>query len=345
MSRPPKSPAWSDPEALAAAITGNLAAAARAAVPRAITLMESTRPDHRSAARELYALLSPHAGKAWRVGISGPPGAGKSTLIENLGGRLTGEGLRIGVLTIDPSSVRTGGSLLGDKTRMPTLSTNPLAYIRPSPNSGTLGGVTRATAQALTVLDAAGYDVLLVETVGVGQSETAVAAMVDVFALLTLPRTGDQLQGIKKGVLELADLIAVNKADGDSVLEAKAAARELTGAIRIVHGHGPLPPVLTCSGQTGAGVEEFWRAVTDARNTLGEQGLASKRAAQRVELTWALVRDEIEQRLRRSAHIAAIREDLVTSVLADRLSAPAAADLLLAAFDRDIAEDRRRAAQ
>jgi len=339
VSRPPNSPAWSDPGALAAAITGNDAAAARATVPRAITLMESTRPDHRSAARELYALLSPHAGKAWRVGISGPPGAGKSTLIENLGGRLTGEGRRIGVLTIDPSSVRTGGSLLGDKTRMPTLSTNPLAYIRPSPNSGTLGGVTRATAQALTVLDAAGYDVLLVETVGVGQSETAVAAMVDVFALLTLPRTGDQLQGIKKGVLELADLIAVNKADGDSVLEAEAAARELTGAIRIVHGHGPLPPVLTCSGQTGAGVEEFWRAVTDARNTLGEKGLASKRAAQRVELTWALVRDELEQRLRRSAHIAAIRDDLVISVLADRLSAPAAADLLLAAFDRDIAED------
>ena len=181
------------------------------------------------------------------------PGVGKSTFIETLGTRLTGQGHRVGVLAVDPSSVRTGGSVLGDKTRMAELAADPDAYIRPSPSAGTLGGVARATTQAMVVLEAAGYDVVLVETVGVGQSEVTVAGMVDTFLFLTLARTGDQLQGIKKGILEIADVIAVNKADGDREAEARSAAKELAGALRLVHssGDGWVPPVLTCSGLHG----------------------------------------------------------------------------------------------
>jgi LAO/AO transport system kinase len=320
--------------ALAAAIVGTETDGARTAVSRAITLMESTRADHRRAARELYGLLAPHAGGAIRLGISGAPGAGKSTLVETLGTRLTDAGHRVGVLAVDPSSSRTGGSVLGDKTRMPRLSADPNAYIRPSPNAGTLGGVARATAQAITVLEAAGFDVVMVETVGVGQSETAVAAMVDTFLLLTLSRTGDQLQGIKKGVLELADVVAVNKSDGDHLVEAKATARELAGAVRLVRGSQQwIPPVLTCSGLTGDGLAELWSAVLSHREQLGHAGLAEKRANQQVELTWALVRDELDQRLRTSAGIAAIRADVTAAVAAGRLSAAAGADQLLRAFD------------
>lgn len=298
--------------------------------------MESTRPDHRADARELYGLLAPYAGGAVRVGISGAPGAGKSTLIETLGGRLTTEGHRVGVLAVDPSSSRTGGSVLGDKTRMPALSVDPNAYIRPSPNAGTLGGVARATAQAITVVEAAGFDVVVVETVGVGQSETTVAAMVDTFLLLTLSRTGDQLQGIKKGILELADVIAVNKADGAHLLEAGVTATELTGAVRLVRGRaGWLPPVLPCSGRTGAGLDELWSAVHRHRDHLGADGLSAKRSNQQVELTWALVRDELDQRLRHSAGISAIRDGVTEGVAGGLLSAAAAADQLLAAYDGD----------
>ncbi len=324
-----------DPEALATAILDDPGTVrGRAAMSRAITLMESTRTDHRVAARKLYALLSPHAGGAVRVGISGAPGAGKSTLIESLGCTLTAAGHRVGVLAVDPSSSRTGGSVLGDKTRMPRLSGDPNAYIRPSPNAGTLGGVARATAQAITVLEAAGFDVVIVETVGVGQSETTVAAMVDTFLLLTLSRTGDQLQGIKKGVIELADVIAVNKSDGEHLIEAGATARELGGAVRLVRGRdGWVPPVLTCSGMTGAGLPELWAAVSAHRDDLGSVGLAAKRAAQQIDLTWALVRDELDQRLRRSAGISAIRDTITASVGDGRLSAAAAADQLLAAYD------------
>ncbi|MET0446987.1 MAG: methylmalonyl Co-A mutase-associated GTPase MeaB, partial [Aeromicrobium sp.] len=182
----------------------------RAAISRAITLVESSRADHRAEARELLGLLAEEAGGAIRVGISGVPGVGKSTFIEALGSQLTGQGKRVGVLAVDPSSVRTGGSVLGDKTRMAKLASDPNAYIRPSPAAGTLGGVARATTQAMVVLEAAGYDVVLVETVGVGQSEVTVAGMVDTFLFLTIARTGDQLQGIKKGILEIADVIAVN---------------------------------------------------------------------------------------------------------------------------------------
>ena len=264
---------------------------------------------------------------------------GKSTFIETLGTHLTAEGLRTGVLAVDPSSVRTGGSVMGDKTRMARLAADPEAFVRPSPTAGTLGGVARATAQAMAVLEAAGYDVVLVETVGVGQSEVTVAGMVDTFLFLTLARTGDQLQGIKKGILELADVLAVNKSDGRET-EARVAARDLASALRVVRrsdaGHDRaewLPPVLTCSGLTGAGVPEVWAQVLAHRASLGTAGLRDKRAQQQLDFTWALVRDELEQRLRRSPGVAAVRDEVRADVLAGRLPAPAAADRILAAFD------------
>ncbi|MFC6284956.1 methylmalonyl Co-A mutase-associated GTPase MeaB [Nocardioides sp. GCM10027113] len=310
----------------------------RALVSRAITLVESSRPQHRALARELLAELAPDAGGAVRVGISGVPGVGKSTFIEALGTRLTAAGKRVGVLAVDPSSVRTRGSVLGDKTRMAKLAADPGAFVRPSPSAGTLGGVARATSQAMTVLEAAGYDVVLVETVGVGQSEVTVAGMVDTFLFLTLARTGDQLQGIKKGILEIADVIAVNKADDvggdDRVREARTAARELAGALRLVHGrHAWAPPVITCSALTGDGVDEVWQRVLAHRDHLGERGLHDKRAQQQLDFTWALVRDELADRLRRSAPVAAIRDDVRDAVLAGELPATAAADRILAAYD------------
>ena len=313
-----------------------IAAGHRAAVSRAITLVESTSPSHRARARELLTSLPLPRQPAFRVGISGVPGVGKSTFIESLGSRLTAAGHRVGVLAVDPSSVRTGGSVLGDKTRMPRLSVDPGAFIRPSPSAGTLGGVARATVQAMAVLEAASYDVVLVETVGVGQSEVTVAGMVDSFLFLTLARTGDQLQGIKKGILEIADVIAVNKADGDREQEARAAARELAGALRLVRGHDEwAPPVVTCSGLTDVGVDDLWERVRAHRDHLGADGLAAKRAAQQLDFTWALVRDELEQRLRHSAGVRAIRDEVRDRVLAGDLPAPVAADRLLAAYDGD----------
>ena len=320
-----------EPTALAAEVM----AGSRTALSRAITMVESTRDDHRTAARILLTALASTSGNAIRVGISGVPGVGKSTFVESLGGHLTAAGHRVGVLAVDPSSVRTGGSVLGDKTRMPTLAADPNAYIRPSPTAGTLGGVARATAQTVTVLEGAGYDVVLVETVGVGQSETTVAGMVDSFLLLGLARSGDQLQGIKKGVLEIADVVAINKADGDRITEAKAAARDLAGALRLVRGgHGGwTPPVLTCSGLTGDGVPQLWQKLLDHRTSLGPDGLARKRSGQRWELTWALVRDELEQRLRRSPAVVQVAGRLRAEVLADSTPAPSAADAILRAFD------------
>jgi LAO/AO transport system kinase len=306
----------------------------RAAVSRAITLVESSRPEHRTLARELLTTLAAPSSPAIRVGISGVPGVGKSTFIECLGTRLTAAGHRVGVLAVDPSSIRTGGSVLGDKTRMASLSVDPFAFIRPSPSAGTLGGVARATSQAMAVLEAASYDVVLVETVGVGQSEVTVAGMVDTFLFLTLARTGDQLQGIKKGILEIADVIAVNKADGDREQEARGAARELAGALRLVHGTGEwAPPVVTCSGLTGVGVDDVWERVIGHRDHLGDEGLADKRARQQLEFTWALVRDELDQRLRSSAAVAAVRAEIRDSVLSGEVPASVAADRLLAAYD------------
>jgi LAO/AO transport system kinase len=312
----------------------------RAAVSQAITLVESSRADHRVLARELLVALAPGPGDATptrcpvRVGISGVPGVGKSTFIETLGSALTAAGHRVGVLAVDPSSVRTGGSVLGDKTRMARLSADPRAYIRPSPAAGTLGGVARATSQAMTVLEAAGYDVVLVETVGVGQSEVTVAGMVDTFLFLTLARTGDQLQGIKKGILELADVIAVNKADGDREEEARVAARELAGALRMVRGKGEwAPPVVTCSALEDTGVDDLWQRVLAHREHLGDEGLTRKRAGQQLDFTWALVRDELEQRLRHSAPVAAVRDEVRAALLAGEITAPVAADRILAAYD------------
>lgn len=308
----------------------------RAAISRAITLVESSRPDHRASARALLAELTPHAGGAVRVGISGVPGVGKSTFIEALGSHLVAQDKRVGVLAVDPSSVRTGGSVLGDKTRMAELAVSPQAFIRPSPSAGTLGGVARATSQAMTVLEAAGYDVVLVETVGVGQSEITVAGMVDTFLFLTIARTGDQLQGIKKGILEIADVVCVNKADGERVREAEATASELSGALRLVYAgtSGWVPPVVTASALESMGIERVWNRLIRHREFLGSAGLATKRAEQQLDFTWALVRDELEQRLRTDEGVAAVREEVREQVLAGEMPASTAADLVLAAYDR-----------
>ncbi len=318
-----------------AGLAKEVRAGSRRALSRAITLVESTRPEHRAAARVLLQLLNSPAGNSWRVGISGVPGAGKSTFIETLGGMLTARGRRVGVLAVDPSSTRTGGSVLGDKTRMPRLAADPAAYIRPSPSSGTLGGVTRATAQTIPLLEAAGYDVVLVETVGVGQSEAAAAAMVDTFVLLGLARSGDQLQGIKRGVLEIADVVAINKSDGDGGADASAAARELAGALRLVYAgtNGWVPPVRTCSALTGDGVEEVWDLVARHRQFLGDSGIAAKRSAQQWELATTLLREELISRLRHSPAVATASERLRPLVLDGTVSAVAAADDMLTAFD------------
>ena len=320
-------------------LTAGVLAADRTAISRAVTLVESTRADHRAAARDLLAGLAPHGGTALRIGISGVPGVGKSTFIEALGTFLTAKGHRVGVLAVDPSSLRTGGSVLADKTRMARLAVDANAYIRPSPTAGTLGGVARATSQVITVLEAAGFDVVLVETVGVGQSEIAVASMVDTFVFLTLARTGDALQGIKKGILEIADVICVNKADGDAALASRTAAKELAGVLRLVYsGNGSgsaewVPPVLTCSALEGVGIDAVWEGVLAHRDFLGADGLAAKRAVQQWEFTWSLVRDELDRRLRDSPAVDAAANAVRAEVLAGRLTAASAADRILAAWD------------
>ena len=300
-------------------------------IARAITLVESTRADHIALAQRLLVELTPLSGGATRVGVSGVPGVGKSTFIDALGTMLTGQGHKVAVLAVDPSSTRTGGSILGDKTRMSRLTVDPHAFIRPSPTSGTLGGVAKATREAMVVVEAGGFDVVLVETVGVGQSETAVADMVDTFLLLSLARTGDQLQGIKKGVLELADVIAVNKADGEYELAARKAARELAGALRMLRSDSAPPPVLTCSGLTGAGLDELWRKVLAHQKSLD---LAAKRRGQQVQWTWTLVRDRLLAELRDAPEVAAIADEVERDVLAGTLTPALAADRLLNAFKR-----------
>ncbi|MGF1429092.1 methylmalonyl Co-A mutase-associated GTPase MeaB [Kitasatospora sp. LaBMicrA B282] len=307
----------------------------RAWIARAITLVESTRPDHRELAQQLLVELLPHAGKAIRVGITGVPGVGKSTFIEGLGTRLTGLGHRVAVLAVDPTSSRTGGSILGDKTRMEKLSADPAAFVRPSPTAGTLGGVARATRESMVVMEAAGYDVVLVETVGVGQSETTVAGMVDTFLLLTLARTGDQLQGIKKGVLELADLIAVNKADGPHEGDAKAAARELAGALRLLRSPDAVwhPPVLTCSGRDGAGLDELWQRLCRHRDTLEATGaLSAKRRDQQIAWTWAMVHDQLLAQLREHPEVRRLTPELEQQVREGTLTATLAAQRILSEF-------------
>ncbi|MGH8999360.1 MAG: methylmalonyl Co-A mutase-associated GTPase MeaB [Acidimicrobiia bacterium] len=308
----------------------------RALIARAITLLESSRHDHQEQAQELLVRLLPRAGEARRVGISGVPGAGKSTLIDTLGTRLTADGHKVAVLAVDPSSSRSGGSILGDKTRMSRLAVDPAAFIRPSPTSGTLGGVTRSTREAMVVVEAAGYDVVIVETVGVGQSEVAVANMVDCFVLLTLARTGDALQGIKRGVLELADVVAVNKADGPHVADAEEAAGELSQALALLgEGDGPWsPPVLTISAATGHNLDRLWGEVERHRATLEETGeLTAKRQRQQVAWMWSMVHERLLGRFRSDPGVRARVPDLEASVREGATTPALAAAELLGAAD------------
>lgn len=309
----------------------------RSHLARGITLVESSRVDHHARARELLRELRPHTGTAIRVGISGVPGAGKSTFINTFGVHLIEQGHRVGVVAVDPSSQRTGGSILGDRTRMSDLAAREEAFIRPSPSGGHLGGVARATRESMLLLEAAGYDVVIVETVGVGQSEVAVADMVDTFLMLYLARTGDQLQGIKRGILELADVITINKADGDEV-KAKQAARELSGALRLMRGGGdiPSPLVLTSSGLTGAGLDEVWAAIRTHRKRLEELGrLEQRRAEQQRDWMWTLAVGEVSALLRHGVAGEAARGRIEQEVSAGVISAVEGAEQLLAAFADD----------
>jgi LAO/AO transport system kinase len=309
----------------------------RAALPRAITLLESTRADHQEKAQELLLALLPDSGNAHRVGITGVPGVGKSTTIESLGMHLIERGHRVAVLAVDPSSTRTGGSILGDKTRMARLAVHPDAYIRPSPTSGTLGGVAKATRETIVLLEAAGFDVILVETVGVGQSEVAVANMVDTFVLLTQARSGDQLQGIKKGVVELADIVVVNKADGAYLAEARSAARELSAGMRLIHPRETpwRPPVLTMSATEGTGLTELWDTIERHRQELTDAGeFDTHRRAQQVDWTWQMVRDTVLDRVLSNPHVRKIRADVERQVNAGELTPAQAAQQILKAASR-----------
>lgn len=315
----------------------------RSAIGRALTLIESRRADDWTAAQSLLNHLLPYSGKAQRVGISGVPGVGKSTFIETLGTYLTGVEHRVAVLAVDPSSGRTGGSILGDKTRMEKLATDTNAFIRPSPSAGVLGGVARATREAMIILEAAGFDVVLIETVGTGQSETMVSDMVDLFLVLMLPGAGDDLQGIKKGILELADIIALNKADvfadklKQSMRDYKAALHILTDASPNWH-----PPVVACSGLTGEGVAELWRTVEKHRRITTDSGERdNRRRTQR--LTWlnTQLRDRLVEHFDADASVKAIRSDLEEDVLAGRRTVSAAVDSLLSAWTRPDKETGR----
>ena len=307
----------------------------RAAVGRAVTLVESNRYDHRAEARDLLDALAPHAVDAQRVGVTGVPGVGKSTFIEALGSSLTAIGHRVAVLAVDPTSTVTGGSILGDKTRMPRLSNDPSAFVRPSPSAGTLGGVTRTTRETMVVLEAAGHDVVLVETMGIGQSETVVAAMVDFFLVLMLPGAGDELQGIKKGVLELADMIAVNKADGENLPAARTAVRDYSAALRLTHPASPTwtPPVVTCSGLTGDGLDDLWGRILGHRSAMTASGeWEDRRRAQQLAWMWSMVEDRLLDSLRRDPAVLELLRTAEADVLEGLTTPAAAAERLLDAF-------------
>lgn len=319
----------------------DLAAAVRAGerreLARAITMVESTRADHREQAAALVESLLDDAGGARRIGISGVPGSGKSTLIEALGLQAISDGHRVAVLAVDPSSSITGGSVLGDKTRMAELGRDPSAYIRPTPSSGTLGGVARRTKEAVVLCEAAGFDLVIVETVGVGQSEVAVADLVDLFVLVASPAGGDELQGIKRGIMELADVIAVNKADGDLADAAQRAAGDLRHAVHLLRPKRPgwEVAVVTCSARTGQGMPELWHTIRDAHERLAAHGLDELRAGQNVAWMWREVTDTLLERLRRHPEVRRLLPDLETAVAHGALGAAAAARQLLDAFVRD----------
>ena len=308
----------------------------RTTVAQAITLVESTLPDHQRAAQQMLVELLPHSGNASRIGISGVPGAGKSTFIDAFGMLLVGQGHRVAVLAVDPSSTRGGGSILGDKTRMSRLGVDPNAFVRPSPSAGWLGGVARATRESIVVMEAAGYDVVLVETVGVGQSETTVAGMVDTFLLLTLARAGDQLQGIKRGILELAEVIAVNKADSEHEDEARTTARDLKAALRLLQGRDGVwsTPVLTCSGLYGLGLDDVWAAIEKHRAVLSEHGLLERRRRdQQVEWMWSMVREQLLARLRHEPAVTDAVPGIERAVRGGELTATLAAQQIVSLLD------------
>jgi LAO/AO transport system kinase len=318
-----------------ARLARGIRAGERAVIARAITLVESRRADHQRAARRLVQDLLPDTGGAMRVGITGTPGVGKSTTIDALGSFLTEQGRKVAVLAVDPSSTRTGGSILADKTRMARLSADPNAFVRPSPASGTLGGVAAKTRESMLLLEAAGYDTVLVETVGTGQSETVVADMTDFFLVLMLPGAGDELQGLKKGVVELADMIAINKADGDNLARAQTAAAEYRAALHILGARSPhwSPPVVTYSALTGEGIAQLWAKVLEHHAVMNQIGeLAARRRRQQVKWMWAMLEDRISARLRSDPALRAKLPRLEAAVADGRMSASLAVEELAAAL-------------
>ena len=308
----------------------------RRLLSKTITLVESSRPDHQQLARKIVDELLPHTGKAVRLGITGVPGVGKSTFIESLGMLLVKAGHRVAVLAVDPSSTRSGGSVMADKTRMEKLSVEEKAFIRPSPSGGTLGGVARKTRETMLVCEAAGFDVIIVETVGVGQSETTVASMVDFFLVLMLAGAGDELQGIKRGVLELADAIAINKADGDNIEKAKKAAKIYESALQMLQPPSPnwKPPVLTCSALEMTGIAEIWQKVMKFHKKFSASAeLEDKRQKQALDWLWSLVEDGLKERFYTHPEIKK-RLDQITRAVANGETAPTlAADKLLFFLD------------
>jgi len=319
-------------DTLAAGVrTGN-----RRSLAKAITLVESTRADHQQAAQRLLELLLPDAGRAARVGISGVPGVGKSTFIEAFGLHVIGLGKRVAVLAVDPSSARSGGSILGDKTRMARLAVAPEAFIRPSPSAGSLGGVARRTREAMLVCEAAGYDVVLVETVGVGQSEYAVASMVDFFLVLMLAGAGDELQGMKKGILELADALAINKADGDNLARATRAAAEYRSALNLFRPRSAHwdPPVLTVSALEERGMDAVWNVVAKHRAALDASGeLTRRRREQQQDWLWAMIDDGLKHHFLARPDVARLLPEIEAAVLDARLTPTEGARRLLARLD------------
>ena len=307
----------------------------RRALAKAITLVESTRADHGEQAVQLLAELMPHTGKSIRIGVSGAPGVGKSTFIESLGNYLTGQGHQVAVLAVDPTSAVSGGSILGDKTRMEALSVNPKAFVRPSPAGTTLGGVTRRTRESLLLCEAAGYDVIIVETVGVGQSETAVSDMTDMFLLLLSPGGGDDLQGIKRGIMELADLVLVNKADGDQANLVNQTLSDYRGALQFMQARTPgwTPKVHSCSALEGQGIAQAWAVVEDFRAVLTESGeLEGLRAQQANAWMWAETAAELLADLRNHPAVSSLVPELEAAVLAGELPAIVAAQRLIETY-------------
>lgn len=308
----------------------------RLLLARTITLIESTLPAHQTLAKEIVNQLLPETGKTIRIGITGVPGAGKSTYIESFGTMLTEMGHKVAVLAIDPSSTRSGGSILGDKTRMEKLAINKNAFIRPSPSRGTLGGVGRKTRETMLVCEAAGYDVVIVETVGVGQSETTVASMVDFFLVLMIAGAGDELQGIKKGVLEVADAIVINKADGNNILRAEMAKKEYQTALHMLMPVSPnwSPPVLTCSSTENTGIKEIWETICDHRKKLTDTGeMASRRKNQDLDWMSFLLDEGLRQWFYNNPHVVKLLPQLQQEVAGGQLSSAVAADKLLGYLD------------